>query len=177
VQLNDGGGGGVAVMFDRPGDIGRSFGPMARQLGSVRVPGGEASRPVTLQQQTTPDGKATIGVPPGWRIIGWGNGAVDVAGPQGQLVDVGIFLPIMVQPTFVGPVAGAIYLPFIADPAIAVRAVSEAQSRQAAARGAPAGGRTTTSPWSTPRRSTPVRGPTTTPRWAHRTASSSATSP
>src|SRR5262245_19541908 len=138
VQLNDGGGGGVAVMFYRPGDIGRSFGPMARQLGSVRVPGGEASRRVTLQQQTTPDGKATIGVPTGWRITGRGNGAVDVAGPQGQLVDVGIFLPIMVQPTFVGPVAGAIYLPFIADPAIAVRAVSEAQSRQAAARGVPA---------------------------------------
>lgn len=138
VQLNDGGGGGVAVLFDRSADIGRSFGSMVRQLGGVRVPGGEASRPVTLPQQTTPDGKAAIGVPPGWRITGWGNGAVDVAGPQGQLVDVGIFLPIMVQPTFVGPVAGAIYLPFIADPAVAVRAVSEAQSRQAVMRGAPA---------------------------------------
>jgi hypothetical protein len=44
----------------------------------------------------------------------------------------------MVQPTFVGPVAGAIYLPFIADPAVAVRVVSEAQSRQAVMRGAPA---------------------------------------
>jgi hypothetical protein len=136
VQLNDGGG-GVAVIFDRPAELGRSFTPMARQLGRIRVPG-EAPRPVALQPQTTPDGKAAIGVPPGWRITGWGNGAVDVAGPQGQLVDVGIFLPIMVQPTFVGPVAGAIYLPFIADPAVAVRAVSEAQSRQAAARGGPA---------------------------------------
>jgi len=138
VQLNDGGGGGVALIFDRPGDIGRSFAPMARQLAGVRVPGGEAARPVALQQQTAPDGKAAIGVPPGWRITGWGNGAIDVAGPQGQLVDVGIFLPIMVQPTFVGPVAGTIYLPFIADPAVAVRAVSEAQSRQAVARGGPA---------------------------------------
>ncbi len=55
-------------------------------------------------------------MPPGWRITGYGNGAVDVAGPQGQLVDVGIYLPIRVRPTFVGPVAGAIYLPFIADP-------------------------------------------------------------
>lgn len=137
VQLNDGGGGGVAVLFDRPADIGRSFGPMARQLGGVRVPGGETSRPMALPQQTTPDGKAAIGVPPGWRITGWGNGAVDVAGPQGQLVDVGIFLPIMVKPTFAGPVAGAIYLPFIPDPAVAVRAVSEAQSRQAVARGGP----------------------------------------
>jgi hypothetical protein len=138
VQLNDGGGGGVAVIFDRPADLARSFAPMARQLGRMRVPGVEASRPVSLPQQTTPDGKAAIGVPPGWRITGWGNGAVDVAGPQGQLVDVGIFLPIMVRPTFVGPVAGAIYLPFIADPATAVRAVSEAQSRQAVARGGPA---------------------------------------
>jgi hypothetical protein len=139
VQLNDGGGGGVAIIFDRPADIGRSFTPMARQLGNVQVPGGgQPQRPVALQQQTTPDGKAAIGVPPGWRISGWGNGAVDVAGPQGQLVDVGIYLPIMVQPTFVGPVAGAIYLPYIADPATAVRAVSEAQSRQAVARGGPA---------------------------------------
>jgi hypothetical protein len=136
VQLNEGGGGGVAAIFDRPADIGRSFPAMARQLGGIQVPGGgPAQRPVALQQQTTPDGKAAIGVPPGWRITGWGNGAVDVAGPQGQLVDVGIYLPIMVQPTFVGPVAGAIYLPYIADPAAAVRPVSEALSRQAVARG------------------------------------------
>jgi hypothetical protein len=90
---------------------------------------------VALQQQTTPDGKAAIGVPPGWRISGYGNGAVDVAGPQGQFVDVGIDLPIMVRPTFVGPVAGAIYLPFLADPVAAVPVVSQALSQQTAARG------------------------------------------
>ena len=136
VQLNDGGGGGVAVIFDRPADIARSFRPMARQLGGVSVPGGGApQRPVALQQQTTPDGKAGIGVPPGWRISGYANGAVDVAGPQGQLVDVGIYLPIFSAPTYGGPIAGAVYLPFIADPATAVRAVSEAQARQAMARG------------------------------------------
>ena len=136
VQLNDGGGGGVAVIFDRPADIARSFRPMARQLGSVPAPGGgPPQRPVALQQQTTPDGKAAIGVPPGWRISGYGNGAVDVAGPQGQLVDVGIYLPIFSAPTYGGPIPGAVYLPFIADPATAVRAVSEAQSRQAMARG------------------------------------------
>ncbi|HJV57593.1 MAG TPA: hypothetical protein VJ971_16555 [Methylomirabilota bacterium] len=136
IQLNDGGGGGVAVIFDRPADIGRSFKSMARQLGSVPVPGGgQSQRPVALQQQTTPDGKAAIGVPPGWRISGYGNGAVDVAGPQGQLVDVGIYLPIFSAPTYGGPIPGAVYLPFIADPATAVRAVSEAQSRQAVAKG------------------------------------------
>jgi hypothetical protein len=136
VQLNDGGGGGVAVIFDRPPDIGRSFPAMARQLGGIQVPGAvPAPQPVALRPQSTPDGKAAIGVPPGWRITGWGNGAVDVAGPQGQLVDVGIYLPIMAQPTFVGPVAGAIYLPYIADPVAAVRPVSEALSRQAVARG------------------------------------------
>jgi hypothetical protein len=139
VQLNDGGGGGVAILFDRPADIARSFPAMARQLGGIQVPGGgPAQRPVALQQQTTPDGKAAIGVPPGWRISGYGNGAVDVAGPQGQLVDVGIYLPIFSAPTYGGPVPGAIYLPFIADPATAVRAVSEAQSRQAVAQGGPA---------------------------------------
>jgi hypothetical protein len=136
IHLNDGGGGGVAVIFDRPADIGRSFKTMARQLGSVPVPGGgPPQRPVALQQQTTPDGKAAIGVPPGWRISGYANGAVDVAGPQGQLVDVGIYLPIFSAPTYGGPVPGAVYLPFIADPATAVRAVSEAQSRQAVAKG------------------------------------------
>jgi hypothetical protein len=136
VQLNDGGGGGVAIIFDLPADIARSFPAMARQLGSIPVPGGgQAQRPVALQQQATPDGKAAIGVPPGWRISGYANGAVDVAGPQGQLVDVGIYLPILVRPTFVGPVAGAIYLPFIADPAAAVPVVSQALSQQTAARG------------------------------------------
>jgi len=136
VQLNDGGGGGVAILFDRPADIARSFPGMAGQLGSIQVPGGgPAQRPVQLQQQTTPDGKAAIGVPPGWRISGYANGAVDVAGPQGQLVDVGIYLPIIVRPSFVGPVAGAIYLPFIADPVAAVPVVSQAISQQTAARG------------------------------------------
>ena len=136
VQLNEGGGGGVAILFDRPADIARSFPAMARQLGGIQVPGGgPAQRPVALQQQTTPDGKAAIGVPPGWRISGYANGAVDVAGPQGQLVDVGIYLPIIVRPTFVGPVAGAIYLPFIADPAAAVPVVSQAISQQTVARG------------------------------------------
>ena len=136
VQLNDGGGGGVAILFDRPADIARSFPAMARQLGSIQVPGsGPAQRLAPLQQQTTPDGKAAIGVPPGWRISGYSNGAVDVAGPQGQLVDVGIYLPIIVRPSFVGPVAGAIYLPFIADPVAAVPVVSQAISQQTAARG------------------------------------------
>ena len=136
VQLNDGGGGAVAVIFDRPADIARSFKPMARQLAGAPGPGGgPTQRPVALQQQTTPDGKAAIGVPPGWRISGWGNGAVDVAGPQGQMVDVGIYLPIFSAPTYGGPIPGAVYLPFIADPAQAVRAVSEVQGRQAMARG------------------------------------------
>ena len=135
VQLNDAGGGAVAVIFDRPSDIARSFKPMARQLAGAPGPGGPAPRPVPLQQQTTPDGKAAIGVPAGWRISGWGNGAVDVAGPQGQTVDVGIYLPIFSAPTYGGPIPGAVYLPFIADPGTAVRAVSEVQGRQAAARG------------------------------------------
>jgi len=136
VQLNDGGGGGVAILFDRPADIARSFPAMARQLGGIQVPGGgPARRPVALQQQTTPDGKAAIGVPPGWRITGYANGAVDVAGPQGQLVDVGIYMPILMRPTFVGPVAGAIYLPFIGDPAAAAPVVSQALSQQTVARG------------------------------------------
>ena len=98
------------------------------------MPGGQ--RPAQLQRP--PDGKAAIGVPPGWRITGHGNGAVDVGGPLGQAVSVGIYMPILVQPTFVGPVAGAIYLPYIADPAAAVRPVSEALSRQTVARGGPA---------------------------------------
>lgn len=135
VQLNDAGGGAVAVIFDRPADIARSFKPMARQLAGAPGPGGPAPRPVPLQQQTTPDGKAAIGVPAGWRISGWGNGAVDVAGPQGQTVDVGIYLPIFSAPTYGGAIPGAVYLPFIADPGTAVRAVSEVQGRQAAARG------------------------------------------
>jgi hypothetical protein len=137
VQLNDGGGGGVAVVFDSPADLPRSFPAMARQLGAIQVPGGGPGQGPTLQQQTTPDGKAAIGVPAGWRITGSGNGAVDVGGPQGQAISVGIYLPILVQPTFVGPVAGAIYLPFIADPAAAVRPVSEALGRPTAARGGP----------------------------------------
>ena len=101
---------------------------MARQLGGIQVPGwgpgpaaGERS-----SSRPHPTARAAIGVPPGWRIIGYSNGAVDVAGPQGRFVDVGIYLPIMVRPTFVGPVAGTTICPFIADPVAAVPVVSQA---------------------------------------------------
>jgi hypothetical protein len=44
-------GGGVAIIFDRPADIARSFPRMARQLGGIQVPGGgPAQRPAALQQ-------------------------------------------------------------------------------------------------------------------------------
>jgi hypothetical protein len=36
VQLNDGGGGAVPVLFDRPADIARSFPAMSRQRSAAR---------------------------------------------------------------------------------------------------------------------------------------------
>jgi hypothetical protein len=136
VQLNEGGGGGVAIVFDHPGAIERSFSGLTRQLNGIQVPGAGPARPMpALQQQTTPDGKASIGVPPGWRITGWGNGAIDMAGPDGQIIAVGVYLPIFSQQTYGGPDPNLIYLPFIADPAAALPAVTQQQGRQQQARG------------------------------------------
>ena len=43
VQLNDGGGGGVAVLFDRPADIARSFPAMSGSSAASKCPA--AGRP------------------------------------------------------------------------------------------------------------------------------------
>jgi hypothetical protein len=135
VQLGNTGAGAIAVALDHPGAIEKSFARLGRTAQTL--PAGAGSRQ-HLDAQTTPDGAARIGVPPGWRMTGWGNGAVDVAGPNGQLVDVGVHVPISAKPPATGAAPGALYLPFIADPAAAVRAVTEENSRRLQATGGPA---------------------------------------
>ena len=42
-----------------------------------------------------PDGSGTMKLPTGWRITGAANGAVDVVGPEGQSIELGLAYPVV----------------------------------------------------------------------------------
>jgi hypothetical protein len=51
-----------------------------------------ASAPVQLQPYTAPDKSASAGVPSGWQITNAGSGAIAMAGPQGEAVNVKVIV-------------------------------------------------------------------------------------
>ena len=136
-----GGGGAVAVLFDHAGSVERTLPNLLQQLRALQVrgsgggpAGGTANVP--LQQTPCPDGKCSVGLPQGWRISGWGNAAVDVMGPNGEALDLGIYMPVftpnaMVQSSMV-PVS-----PYVADAVRAAVFLTEASSRISMAQGQP----------------------------------------
>jgi hypothetical protein len=50
------------------------------------------SAPVQLQPYTAPDKSASAGVPSGWQVINAGSGAIAMAGPQGEAVNVKVIV-------------------------------------------------------------------------------------
>jgi len=51
-----------------------------------------AAAPVQLQLYTAPDKSASAGVPSGWQVTNAGSGAIAMAGPQGEAVDVRVIV-------------------------------------------------------------------------------------
>ena len=51
-----------------------------------------AAVPVQLQPYTAPDKSASVGVPSGWQVTNAGSGAIAMAGPQGEAVNVKVIV-------------------------------------------------------------------------------------
>jgi hypothetical protein len=48
-----------------------------------------------LMPVVAPDGTATVSLPPGWIITGAFEGTLDILGPQGQVLGLGAYAPMM----------------------------------------------------------------------------------
>jgi hypothetical protein len=106
-------------------------------------------QPLVWEDARLPDGSGTLRLPRGWRITGAANGAVDVVGPEGQQIDLGIAFPVNspqaeqawmqsqiaagIRPT----PSGQIVAPIPRDCVEAVRGMVPVMNRAAAAKGGP----------------------------------------
>jgi hypothetical protein len=122
-------GGDVAVFYDYPDSFAASFPRLRQALG----PGGDSTI-AALAQIRLGDG-STIGVAPGWRVIGQGEGSVDLAGPQGELLSLGDMIPVYAGAT---SLAGYAAQGPCCDPVTALRAVFPQLAASAQRRGLPA---------------------------------------
>ena len=126
VALGDAGG-DVSVFYDYPESFAASF-PRLREIFNHGADSAATLTPLKLA-----DG-STIRVLPGWRIIGQGEGLVDLAGPQGEFASLGDVMPVYAGPA---PFGGAAAQGPCCDPVAAFRGVFPALAANALHRGMP----------------------------------------
>jgi hypothetical protein len=86
----------IAVAYDEPQRLRHSLPIMLNEVGTTLPAPPPVARPVpNLQQTPFPDGSGSIGLPPGWRIIGATKGMVDVMAPDRSMLALGIHGPAM----------------------------------------------------------------------------------
>jgi hypothetical protein len=78
----------VALYYDEPNKLDRSRKPLADLLAR-ELPQTPDARPMLLAQRL-PDGSGVIRVPRGWRVTA-SNSMVDVKGPDGQILSLGLW--------------------------------------------------------------------------------------
>jgi hypothetical protein len=121
--------GHVAAVSDRAD---RVRGSIPALLDAVGVEGhlpDEGPRPaarpaVRWQDVSLPDGSGTMRLPEGFRIVGAQQGAVDVQGPEGELVSLGVSLTVVTPEGSMGAF-GPMSFPFVARPSDPPSAVRE----------------------------------------------------
>ncbi len=80
-------GGTAAIIYDADDAPPHNFARLAAALPTVRE--------VQWNDVRIPDGSGTLRLPSDYKITGFANGAVDVAGPDGQMIDLGIACPVL----------------------------------------------------------------------------------
>jgi hypothetical protein len=118
-----GGRGAVGLAFDHAERAPRTLTPLLRGL--------EQAMPITgpveetrWENLTLPDGSGTLRAPIGFRITGASQGAVDVAGPAGEIVSLGQAYPVVTPEGTVTAIGTRLEYPLVApitDPATALR--------------------------------------------------------
>jgi hypothetical protein len=119
----------VAAVSDRA-ELAR--GSVPRLLATVAAEGllpDDGPRPVARtavrwQEVSLPDGSGTMRIPEGFRIVGAQQGAVDVAGPEGELVSLGASFTVVTPEGAMGPL-GPMNYALVARPSEPPQALGE----------------------------------------------------
>jgi hypothetical protein len=93
VDLNNGAG-LVSLLYDRPESFRYSI-TRLRGVLAKNLPQGRAQVP--LQPITLADG-SSISIPAGWRVTNAGKGSVELAGPNGEDIALGLYAPVYSRP-------------------------------------------------------------------------------
>jgi hypothetical protein len=81
----------TALAYDAPDALEASLPAMVRSLAvELPQPAAEAAPVPPLQTLLLPEGSGSIGVPPGWQVVSAVKEMVDMAGPDGSLVSLGV---------------------------------------------------------------------------------------
>jgi hypothetical protein len=89
-----------ALIYDDAQRFGTTANPMLKKLNEVwhadsAKPAQPTSAGPALRQIPFPDGSGSIGLPEGWQITNAAAGVVHAAGPNGESIHMGVYLPIM----------------------------------------------------------------------------------
>jgi hypothetical protein len=105
IVANPAGGGGVtgALIYDDAQRFATSANPMMNKLNEEwqakgarpAQAGAGAGAAAALSQTPFPDNSGSIGLPAGWRITSARGGVVHTAGPNGESLHIGIYVPVM----------------------------------------------------------------------------------
>jgi hypothetical protein len=99
--------GTFALLYDKPESFAASFGRMTQALApqipkSATASGGGGNFTMAPEQnwrrQSGGDGSAAASVPDGWRVTGAAKGAMDIVGPNKEVIELGLAAPIFTSP-------------------------------------------------------------------------------
>ncbi len=133
--------GRVGLVFDRGDRIAATVRPLLATLAPVMGTGQGNRAPkqdLNWRQVPLPDGSGSIRIPQNWRILSSHQGAVDLAGPQGERISLGMAIPIATPEAAMNPLTGqpmaGTFSAYPADPLTTLRQVVPSLSRYMAGR-------------------------------------------
>jgi hypothetical protein len=97
----------LAVAFDEAARAEQTIPTLLQALGGVTAGQATSARPeVQWTTASIPDGSGQVRIPVGWRVIGGSRGAVDVQGPGGEIMSLGLGMPVMLPEATISPLTG-----------------------------------------------------------------------
>lgn len=116
----------LAATYDREERLRGSLPDLLSALRSAAPAGEGAGRgapPVRWTTAPLPDGSGTIRIPADWRVTSAYQGAVDVAGPRGEAMSLGIGYPVATPAAATNPLTGQLMDGLVSPPLDPVTAV------------------------------------------------------